>query len=85
MPQFRYYDDIARRMFIAGYTLHDWVKLPEVGAELEEAGLRHDTVNAAQHLEKVEQIFLAWGQRLGLDKFLAPIGGMEKICTNSSS
>jgi CRISPR-associated protein Csc3 len=29
-PQFRFYDDEVRRLFIAGYILHDWLKLPEV-------------------------------------------------------
>ncbi|MEZ4684297.1 MAG: hypothetical protein R2932_59805 [Caldilineaceae bacterium] len=32
--QFRYYDDTVRRVFMAGYVLHDWLKLPEVEAEL---------------------------------------------------
>jgi CRISPR-associated protein Csc3 len=76
-PQFRYYDDTVRRLFIAGYVLHDWLKLPEVDAELERAGLRHDQVNAAQHRQIVETVFLGWGQRLGLDRFLNEIGGLQ--------
>ncbi|HAJ38526.1 MAG TPA: hypothetical protein DCL15_22900 [Chloroflexi bacterium] len=76
-PQFRYYDDTVRRLFIAGYVLHDWLKLPEVDVELERAGLRHDQVNAAQHRQIVETIFLGWGQRLGLDRFLNESGGLQ--------
>lgn len=78
-PQFRYYDDTVRRVFIAGYILHDWLKLPEVEKELEAAGVRHDTVNAAQHKEVVEQIFRAWGEKLHLDDFLRPAGGLEHL------
>lgn len=76
-PQFRYYDDAVRRLFIGGYVLHDWLKLPEIDAELEAAGLRHDSVNAAQHRGLVEAIFLRWGERLGLDAFFAPEGGLQ--------
>ena len=78
-PQFRYYDDTVRRLFIAGYVLHDWLKLPGVERELESAGVRHDTVNAAQHREVVEQIFRGWGRQLSLDEFLQPIGGLEHL------
>ncbi len=78
-PQFRRYDDTVRRIFIAGYVLHDWLKLPQVEAELEAAGVQHDTVNAVQHLEIVEGILRAWCGRLGLDKFLDPIGGAEAL------
>ncbi|MCB0067045.1 MAG: type I-D CRISPR-associated protein Cas10d/Csc3, partial [Caldilineaceae bacterium] len=76
-PQFRYYDDTVRRLFVAGYILHDWLKLPEVDAELVAAGLQHDSVNAAQHRQIVETIFWDWGQRLGLDLFLSEIGGLQ--------
>jgi len=76
-PQFRYYDDTVRRLFIAGYVLHDWLKLPVVGTELEQAGLRHDQINAVQHRQIVENIFLGWGHRLRLDEFLSDIGGLQ--------
>lgn len=79
LPQFRYYDDTVRRLFIAGYVLHDWLKLPTVDAELEAHGLKHDRVNGVQHLTVVEAIFQQWGERLGLDNFLAPIGGMNAL------
>lgn len=78
-PQFRYYDDTVRRVFIAGYVLHDWLKLPDVQTELETAGLRHDSVNAAQHREIVEAIFKEWCERLELGTFLAPVGGVDLL------
>lgn len=76
-PQFRYYDDTVRRIFIAGYVLHDWLKLPKVEMQLEAAGVRHDTVNPAQHGNVIEQIFRDWGAQLKLDEFLQPIGGFD--------
>jgi CRISPR-associated protein Csc3 len=78
-PQLCSYDDTVRRLFIAGYVLHDWLKLPNVEAELAAHDLKHDRVNAAQHLTVVEIIFSQWCERLGLDRFLAPIGGMDAL------
>ncbi|MFM7175578.1 MAG: type I-D CRISPR-associated protein Cas10d/Csc3 [Caldilinea sp.] len=75
-PQLRCYDDTVRRLWIAGFVLHDWLKLPEVDQELEELGLRHDRVNAAQQRGVVEAIFERWGERLGLAAFLEPVGGL---------
>ncbi|RRR68494.1 MAG: type I-D CRISPR-associated protein Cas10d/Csc3 [Candidatus Viridilinea halotolerans] len=67
------WDATSYRLFCAGYTLHDWGKVPEVQAELVAAGLEHN-VSVAQHLPLVEDIFLRWVKRLGLDRFLAPLG-----------
>jgi len=78
-PQLRSYDDTVRRLFIAGYVLHDWLKLPDVEDELAAYGLKHDRVNAVQHLAVVETIFSQWCERLGLDHFLAPIGGVDAL------
>lgn len=78
-PRFRYWDDRAQRLFIAGYVLHDWVKLPEVEEELRAVGLSHDTVDIIQHRELIETIFLRWSQQLGLETFLAAIGGPEAV------
>ncbi|MFQ5858359.1 MAG: type I-D CRISPR-associated protein Cas10d/Csc3 [Anaerolineae bacterium] len=77
-PQLRRWDDRARRLFIAGFTLHDWVKLPEVERELKEAGLGHDA-NPNLHLPLIEDIFLRWCARLGLDLLLEPIGGVDAV------
>lgn len=78
-PQFAWYDDRVRRVAIAGYVLHDWLKLPEVDQRLAAAGLRHDQVNATQHRAVVEQLFVEWGRMLGLDHFLAPVGGLDRL------
>lgn len=64
------FDDITYRLLCAGYTLHDWLKLPEVQARLEQAGLNYQTVNVAAHRELVEQIFTEWCWRLGIDQML---------------
>lgn len=79
VPTLRRYGDKVRRVFIAGYVLHDWVKLPKVDRWLEEMGLSHDTINAAQHLPEVEQLFRKWATELGLDHFLEPAGGLELL------
>jgi CRISPR-associated protein Csc3 len=76
-PQFAWYDDSVRRLAIAGYILHDWLKLPAVDAELTAHGLRHDQVNAAQHRLIVAQLFRTWGAALGLESFLESLGGLE--------
>ena len=78
-PQLAYYDDTVRRVFIAGYVLHDWVKLPVVKAELATVGLSHDSVNPAQHLPLVETILRRCCTDLGLDHFLEPLGGLESV------
>lgn len=77
-PRLRYFDDRVYRLFAAGFTLHDWLKLPEVNAWLDAQGLDHQTVNPAQHLPLVETIFRTWIARLRLDRFLDPIGGVEE-------
>jgi CRISPR-associated protein Csc3 len=78
-PQFRAYDDTVRRAFIAGYVLHDYLKLPHVEEQLEEAGFSHqDAVGPAQ-LEITERAFRQWSEILGLDEFLEPIGGVEAV------
>ncbi|MEZ4644810.1 MAG: type I-D CRISPR-associated protein Cas10d/Csc3 [Chloroflexota bacterium] len=71
------WDERVYRLFCAGFTLHDWVKLPEMETELEACGLSHDNANPAMHLPAFEAIFREWSARLGLDKFLEPIGGLE--------
>jgi CRISPR-associated protein Csc3 len=76
-PRMSRFDERAYRLFCAGFTLHDWLKLPEVDAWLASAGLAHSTVNPAKHLPLIEDIFRQWSVRLGLDKFLAPIGGVD--------
>lgn len=76
-PRLSRFDERAYRLFCAGFTLHDWLKLPEVDVWLQAAGLAHNTVNPAKHLPLVEEIFRRWCERLGLDEFLKPIGGVD--------
>lgn len=76
-PRFFAWDEQVYRLFCAGFTLHDWVKLPEMEAELEARGLSHDNANPAIHLRVFEALFREWSVRLGLDRFLEPIGGLE--------
>ncbi|MBI5648970.1 MAG: type I-D CRISPR-associated protein Cas10d/Csc3 [Chloroflexi bacterium] len=78
-PRLHFFDEKAYRLLCAGYTLHDWLKLPQVDAWLEQSGLAHDKVNAATHLPLVENIFREWCARLRLDQFLAPIGGVDVV------
>jgi CRISPR-associated protein Csc3 len=77
-PRFKHWDETIYRLFCAGFTLHDWIKLPEVEDELTKHGLAHDAANAALHLPVFEAIFRQWSQKLGLISFLEPIGGLEK-------
>lgn len=78
-PQLKYLDDRARRLFMGGYILHDWLKLPNVHEELERSGLTHDTVNANEHRELVEDIFRRWCAELQMQAFLEPVGGTEAV------
>lgn len=78
-PQFRAYDDTVRRAFIAGYVLHDYLKLPHVEEQLEEAGFSHQDAIGPAQLEITERAFRQWSETLGLDEFLAPIGGTEAL------
>ncbi|MGQ9926801.1 MAG: type I-D CRISPR-associated protein Cas10d/Csc3 [Chloroflexaceae bacterium] len=71
------FDDETYRLFCAGYTLHDWLKLPEVNEELRALGLEHHTLNVATHLPAVERIICQRCIDLGLDRFLEPIGGLD--------
>ncbi|MBS1968231.1 MAG: type I-D CRISPR-associated protein Cas10d/Csc3 [Chloroflexi bacterium SZAS-1] len=71
------FDEGTYRLFCAGYTLHDWLKLPEVDAQLQAHGLQHHTVNPAVHLETVTVIIREWCVKLGLDSFLTPLGSLD--------
>jgi CRISPR-associated protein Csc3 len=76
-PQFRAYDDTVRRLFIASYALHDYLKLPEVEEQLEAAGFSHEQAIGPAQLSITEQIFRQWCATLGLEEFLEPVGGVE--------
>ncbi len=78
-PQFRAYDDAMRRVFIAGYILHDYLKLPEVDKQLEAAGFSHDTAVGAAQMPTLEAIFRQWCAYLRLDVFLQPVGSVDSL------
>ncbi len=78
-PQFRLYDDETRRLFMAGYILHDWLKLPQVETALEAAGFSHADSIGPKQMPTVEAIFKEWCALLGLEPFLAPVGGVDKF------
>ena len=78
-PQFRAYNETARRVFIAGYVLHDFMKLPGVEQELESEGFGHDKAVGVEQMPILEVIFRQWCQRLNLDEFLQPVGGAEAV------
>lgn len=78
-PQFRAYDEMTRRVFMAGYVLHDFLKLPGIEQELEQAGFSHDNAVGAAQMPTLDAIFNKWCQRLGLDKFLQAVGGAESL------
>lgn len=72
------FDEGCYRLFCAGYTLHDWLKLPDVDAALQAQGLQHHTVNPAVDRETVTAIIRAWCVKLGLEAFLAPLGSLDE-------
>jgi CRISPR-associated protein Csc3 len=78
-PQFRYYDEGTRRLFIAGYVLHDFVKLPGVKRRLEEAGFSHEKAVGPEQMPMLDEIFGDWCTDLGLDAFLEPLGGPRAV------
>jgi len=78
-PQFRVYDDTVRRLFIAGYVLHDYLKLPGVEEQLEEAGFSHEHAIGPAQMGVTEQVFRQCCATFGLGKFLVPAGGVEEV------
>lgn len=78
-PQFHCYDDATRRLFMAGYTLHDFLKLPGVEQQLQAAGFSHDKAVGAAQMPMLEALFRDWSTRLGLSSFLQPLGGVDVV------
>lgn len=71
-----WFDEETYRLFCAGYTLHDWEKLPDTKADLARAGLSYP-VDVVANLPIVEAIFRDRCIELGLDRFLEPLGPLE--------
>jgi CRISPR-associated protein Csc3 len=77
--RFRDWDDATIRLFMAGYTLHDFTKLPDVHQQLEDAGFKPYASPSEQMMPVLENIFRQWCSHLGLDNFLLPVGGVEML------
>ncbi|MCC6975931.1 MAG: type I-D CRISPR-associated protein Cas10d/Csc3 [Anaerolineae bacterium] len=75
----RTWDETAERLFVAGYMLHDFTKIPAVKATLVEAGFEEMEAPSPRMIPTLEAIFIDWGGKLGLDAFLQPLGGMEAV------
>jgi len=77
-PIMRDWDDVTKRLFIAGFILHDFAKLKEAQQALSEAGFAELEAPSQAQIPVLETIFREWCAKLGLDTFLQPIGGMER-------
>ncbi|HEX2907198.1 MAG TPA: type I-D CRISPR-associated protein Cas10d/Csc3, partial [Phototrophicaceae bacterium] len=67
----------VERLAAAGFVLHDYIKLPGVKVELTTAGFGEQDPPSQRTLPILENIFRDWCERLGLNHFLAPLGGVE--------
>ncbi len=76
---FRYWNPTTMRLFMAGYVLHDFTKLPSVHEQLESAGFKLYAAPDERAMPLLEDIFQQWCDRLGLKDFLAPIGVVEEL------
>jgi CRISPR-associated protein Csc3 len=74
-PTLQDWSETAKRLFIAGYMLHDYNKLETVKAELRDAQIDQWLAPDAASIPKREAIMLRLCIELGLDDFLQPIGG----------
>ena|GEM_PF-904154 len=75
----RDWDEQSERLFIAGYMLHDFLKIPAAQETLKDAGFptyKEMSSPSIGQIPTLERIFTEWGGNLGLDEFLKPIGGV---------
>lgn len=70
----RDFDETTYRLFCASYTLHDWLKMPHLRAQLQATGLDWDSLNPVKDLPIIEAILRPACDELGLTAFLAPLG-----------
>ncbi len=75
----RYWDEMTDRLFIAGFMLHDFTKIPEVKRVLKKAGFQEMEAPSERQIPTLERIFLEWCERLGLNTFLKPLGGTAAV------
>lgn len=73
----RHWGPEAQRLFIAGFVLHDFMKLPDVKDTLRAQGFTEHEAPHQDLMPVLETIFRDWCARLGLNRFLEPIGGSE--------
>ncbi len=75
----RYWDEMTDRLFIAGFMLHDFTKIPEVKQVLKQAGFQEMEAPSERQIPTLEGIFLDWCERLRLNTFLEPLGGSATV------
>jgi CRISPR-associated protein Csc3 len=78
----RHWDDDTERLFIAGYMLHDFLKIPSAQETLKQAGFQtyfEMSAPSERQIPVLEDIFCEWCRRLGLDAFLEPVGGAAYV------
>lgn len=73
----RHYGPEAQRLFVAGFVLHDFMKLPAVKETLKAHGFTEHEAPHTDLMPVLEAIFRDWCARLGLDRFMDPVGGSE--------
>lgn len=75
----RHWDETVERLFIAGYMLHDFTKIDAAEKALLDAGFRKLEAPSERQIPTLEAIFREWCGKLGLDAFLEPVGGVERL------
>ncbi|MBL8130858.1 MAG: type I-D CRISPR-associated protein Cas10d/Csc3 [Anaerolineae bacterium] len=76
-PMLRDWTEVTKRLFIAGFMLHDYAKISEAKETLRASGFGELAPPSLEQLPSLEAIFRDWCARLGLSAFLEPIGGVE--------
>src|SRR5579859_6751301 len=74
----RNWDETTERLFVAGYMLHDYTKIDGIKSDLLAAGFKEMEAPSERQVSALENIISQWCGRLGLDRFLQPIGGFEE-------
>lgn len=75
VPIFYDWTDETQRLFIAGYVLHDYAKLPRVKTLFADAGIRDWGTPEPGRIPILRQIFTQLCADLNLTALLEPIGG----------
>ncbi|MBX3086754.1 MAG: type I-D CRISPR-associated protein Cas10d/Csc3 [Anaerolineae bacterium] len=75
----RHWDETVKRLFIAGYMLHDYTKIPSVKEQLTAKGFKENDAPTVAKIHDIEEVFIDWCGRLGIDAFLLPVGGTTQL------